>query len=203
MESGLLVLLVLQGRTEDVARRSIDWLHDHGCHALSWAASPFFARICAQGSVSVFNFALGSWDLKPSLPKAFVPAQRNLEHILRKQNVDGYLVFFSINICRNNTDDVRKLTDYAHAHRIATDYHINETPMLEQDDHFKHLYDWNGAGVNGNGHQAELLASTPGLSRTRMPSCTLPNGIAVQVRTTNHSHRWHSNSLFPDVRVNI
>ncbi len=24
---------------------------------------------------------------------------------------------------------------------MATDYHINETPMLEQDDHFKHLYD--------------------------------------------------------------
>jgi hypothetical protein len=24
---------------------------------------------------------------------------------------------------------------------VATDYHINETPMLEQDDHFKHLYD--------------------------------------------------------------
>ncbi len=30
---------------------------------------------------------------------------------------------------------------YAHDHRVATDYHINETPMLEQDDHFKHLYD--------------------------------------------------------------
>jgi hypothetical protein len=48
---------------------------------------------------------------------------------------------FNINICRNNTEDVRKLTEYAHDHRVATDYHINETPMLEQDDHFKHLYD--------------------------------------------------------------
>jgi hypothetical protein len=55
--------------------------------------------------------------------------------------VNGYLVFFNINICRNNLRDVRKLTEYAHGHRIATDYHINETPMLEQDDHFKHLYD--------------------------------------------------------------
>jgi len=51
------------------------------------------------------------------------------------------MLFFNINICRNNLEDVRMLTDFAHDHRIATDYHINETPMLEQDDHFKHLYD--------------------------------------------------------------
>jgi hypothetical protein len=44
-----------------------------------------------------------------------VPAQKNLEHILRRQYVDGYLVFFNINICRNNLEDVRKLTEYAHA----------------------------------------------------------------------------------------
>jgi radical SAM protein with 4Fe4S-binding SPASM domain len=49
------------------------------------------------------------------------------------------MVFFNINICRNNLEDVRQLTDYAHDHRVATDYHINETPMLEQDEHFKHL----------------------------------------------------------------
>jgi hypothetical protein len=49
------------------------------------------------------------------------------------------MVFFNINICRNNHDDVRRLTECAHAHRLATDYHINETPMLEQDEHFKHL----------------------------------------------------------------
>ena len=46
---------------------------------------------------------------------------------------------FNINICRNNHEDVRQLTEYAHAHRLATDYHINETPMLKQDEHFKHL----------------------------------------------------------------
>jgi radical SAM protein with 4Fe4S-binding SPASM domain len=50
-------------------------------------------------------------------------------------------VFFNMNICRNNTEDIRILTEYARDHRIATDYHINETPMLEQDEHFKHLSD--------------------------------------------------------------
>jgi MoaA/NifB/PqqE/SkfB family radical SAM enzyme len=238
--------------TEDVARRSIDWLHDNGCRVLALmggepllrpdfihkvvyyaAKKGFWVYIATNGrllrpdvadrlgdaGVAVFNFALDSWDLQPSLPKAFVPAEKNLEHILRKQYVNGYLVFFNINICRNNLQDVRKLTEYAHDHRIATDYHINETPMLEQDDHFKHLYDnptyirpedwrqidslvdwlieknkagyqmvnsvqrlqemkafirmssgldlreygWNGDGTSGDGREAELLSSMPGI----------------------------------------
>lgn len=77
---------------------------------------PEVADRLGDAGVSVFNFALDSWDLKPSLPKAFVPAQKNLEHILRKQYVDGYIVFFNMNICCNNTDDIRKLTEYARDH---------------------------------------------------------------------------------------
>jgi MoaA/NifB/PqqE/SkfB family radical SAM enzyme len=162
----------VKGMTEDVARRSIDWLHDHGCRVVALmggepllrpqfahkvvdyaAKKGFWVYIGTNGrllrpevadrlgdaGVAVFNFALDSWDLKPSLPKALVPVQKNLEYLLRKQYVYGYMVFFNINICRNNLEDVIKITDYAHEHRIATDYHINETPMLEQDEHFKHL----------------------------------------------------------------
>ncbi len=164
----------VKGMTEDVALRSIDWLHDHGCRVLAlmggepllrpqfihkvvhYAAKkgfwiyvgtngrllrPEVADRLADAGVAIFNFALDSWDLKPSLPKALVPARANLEHVMRKQYVYGYMVFFNMNICRNNLEDVRMLTEYAHEHRIATDYHINETPMIEQDDHFKHLYD--------------------------------------------------------------
>ena len=36
---------------------------------------------------------------------------------------------------------MRQITEYARAHHLATDYHLNETPMLEQDEHFKHLND--------------------------------------------------------------
>jgi len=102
---------------------------------------PYVADRLADAGASVFNVALDAWDVKPGLPKALVPIEPQLERLMRKQFVYGYMVFLNINICRNNTEDVRKLTDWAHAHRIATDYHINETPMLEQDDHFKHLYD--------------------------------------------------------------
>jgi MoaA/NifB/PqqE/SkfB family radical SAM enzyme len=162
----------VKGMTEDIARRSIDWLYDRGCRVVALmggepllrpqfahkvvyyaAKKGFWVYIGTNGrllrpevadrlgdaGVAVFNFALDAWDLKPGLPKALVPAQNNLEHMLRKQYVYGYMVFFNINICRNNLEDVRQLTEYARAHRVATDYHINETPMLEQDEHFKHL----------------------------------------------------------------
>ena len=164
----------VKGMTEDVARRSIDWLHDHGCRVLAlmggepllrpqfahkvvnYAAKKGFwiyvgtnARLLrpdvadrlGDAGVSVFNFAVDAWEEKPSLPKAVVPVQRHLEHLLRKQYVYGYMVFFNINICRNNLEDVRQITEYARQQHIATDYHINETPMLEQDEHFKHLND--------------------------------------------------------------
>lgn len=162
----------VKGMTEDVARRSIDWLHNHGCRVLALmggepllrpqfahkvvnyaAKKGFWIYIATNGRLlrpevtdrlgdagaACINFALDSWDLKPSLPKAFVPAEKNLQYVLKKQYVYGYMVFFNINICRNNLEDVRRLTEYAHEHRVATDYHINETPMIEQDDHFKHL----------------------------------------------------------------
>ena len=59
---------------------------------------------------------------------------------MKKQYQYGYSVFFNINICRNNMDDVRELTEIAHDHGIATDYHINESPMMDQPD-FKHMED--------------------------------------------------------------
>jgi hypothetical protein len=41
----------------------------------------------------------------------------------------------NINIRRNNLDDVRQLTEIAHDCESATDDHINESPLLEQDEH--------------------------------------------------------------------
>jgi MoaA/NifB/PqqE/SkfB family radical SAM enzyme len=102
---------------------------------------PEVADRLGDAGVAVFNIAVDAWDEKPGLPKALVPIESHLAHLLRKQYVYGYMVFLNINICRNNIEDVKQLTEYARAHRTATDYHINETPMLEQDDHFKHLLD--------------------------------------------------------------
>ena len=162
----------VKGMTEDVAQRSIDWLHDHGCRVLALmggepllrpqfvhkvvyyaAKKGFYVYLATNGrllrpevadrlgdaGIAIINFALDAWDEKPGLPKALVPVRKHVDYIIRKQYVYEYSVFCNINICRNNLEDVHMLTEHARAHRLATDYHINETPMLEQDGHFKHL----------------------------------------------------------------
>ena len=164
----------VKGMTEDVARRSIDWLHDQGGRVLAlmggepllrpkfihkvvdyaakkgmWIYIATNARLLSadvadrlgDAGTAVFNVAVDSWEERESLPKAFIPIEKKLEHLLKKQYVYGYMVFLNINICRNNHDDVMRLTEWAHQHRIATDYHINESPMLDQSDHFKHMED--------------------------------------------------------------
>jgi MoaA/NifB/PqqE/SkfB family radical SAM enzyme len=92
----------------------------------------------ADAGVATFNLAVDAVDEKPGLPKALTPIRSYFEYLVKKQYRYGYTVFFNINICRNNLDDVRELTEIAHDHKISTDYHINEEPLLEQP-HFRHL----------------------------------------------------------------
>jgi MoaA/NifB/PqqE/SkfB family radical SAM enzyme len=94
----------------------------------------------ADAGVATFNLAVDAVDEKPGLPKALNPIRSYFEYLIKKQYRYGYTVFFNINICRNNLDDVKELTEIAHANGISTDYHINEMPLLEQS-HFKHLED--------------------------------------------------------------
>ena len=92
----------------------------------------------ADAGVATFNFAVDAVDEKPGLPKALNPIRKQFEYLVRKQYRYGYTVFLNINICRNNLDDVKQLTEIARENRISTDYHINEMPLIEQP-HFKHL----------------------------------------------------------------
>ena len=161
----------VKGMTEDVARRSIDWLYDHGCRVLAlmggepmlrpqfvhkviyyaakkgfWVYLPTNGRLLrpdvidrlGDAGVATVNLAMDAVDEKPGLPKALAPIRKHFDHLVRRQYRYGYAVFFNINICRNNLEDVRQLTEIAREHRVATDYHINETPMLEPE-HFDHF----------------------------------------------------------------
>jgi len=92
----------------------------------------------ADAGVATVNLAVDAWDVKPGLPKAMVPIRSYFDYLVRKQYKYGYSVFLNINICRNNLEDVRMLTELAHENGIATDYHICESPMMEHE-HFKHL----------------------------------------------------------------
>jgi MoaA/NifB/PqqE/SkfB family radical SAM enzyme len=164
----------VKGMTEEVAKRSIDWLHSTTCRVLAfmggepllrpqlvhkacyyaakkgfWIYMPTNARLLrpdvidrlADAGVAIFNFAVDAVDEKPGLPKALTPVRKYFDYLVRKQYKYGYSVFFNINICRNNMEDVKQLTEIARDHGIATDYHLNESPMIQQS-HFKH-YDEN------------------------------------------------------------
>jgi MoaA/NifB/PqqE/SkfB family radical SAM enzyme len=159
--------------TEDIARRSIDWLHDHGCRVLAlmggepllrpqfvhkvvyyaarkgfWVYVPTNGRLLrpdvidrlGDAGVATFNLAVDALDIKPGLPKALAPIRSHFDHLVKRQFRYGYTVFFNMNICRHNMDDIRQLTEIAREHRIATDYHINEPPMIEPE-HFEHFHD--------------------------------------------------------------
>ena len=168
----------IKGMTEEVGRRSIDWLYGTTCRVLAlmggepllrpdfahkviyhaakkgfWIYLPTNARLMRpevtdrllDAGVAIVNFAVDAVDEKPGLPKALVPVRKNFDYLLRKQFKYGCSVFFNINICRNNLEDVKQLTEIAHDNGIATDYHINESPMIEQD-HFQH-YDNNSTYI--------------------------------------------------------
>ncbi|HXK60795.1 MAG TPA: radical SAM protein [Acidobacteriota bacterium] len=92
----------------------------------------------ADAGMAVVNLAVDVVDEKPGLPKALNSIRPHFEYLVRKQYKYGYIVFFNINICRNNLEDVKQLTEIAHDYGLITDYHINESPMIEEN-HFKHL----------------------------------------------------------------
>ncbi|HYW44533.1 MAG TPA: radical SAM protein [Bryobacteraceae bacterium] len=93
-----------------------------------------------DAGVATFNLAVDAVEEKPGLPKALKPIRAHFDHLVKRQYRYGYTVFFNMNICRNNLGDIRELTEIARQHRIATDYHINESPMIEPA-HFAHLDD--------------------------------------------------------------
>lgn len=94
----------------------------------------------ADAGIATINFAVDVIEEKPGLPKAFNKVREYFDYLVMRQYRYGYTVFFNTNICRNNLDDVRQLTEIAHDNGIAITYHINEAPMLEQP-HFRHLHE--------------------------------------------------------------
>ncbi len=109
-----------------------------------------------DAGVATFNLAVDAVEEKPGLPKALSPMRKYFDYLVRNQYRYGYTVFFNMNICRNNMDDIKQLTEIAHDNGIATDYHINESPMIEQE-HFEH-YDENSTYITRRtGRQVDEL----------------------------------------------
>jgi MoaA/NifB/PqqE/SkfB family radical SAM enzyme len=160
----------VKGMTEEVAKRSIDFLHSVGCrvtaimggepllrpkfiHKVIYYGTKkgFFMYLPTNGrlmkpevidwigdaGVAAINLAVDCVEEKPGLPKNLAKIRSYFDYLVKMQRRYGYIVVFNMNICRNNMDDIRELTEIAHDNGISTDYHINETPMIEQS-HFKH-----------------------------------------------------------------
>ncbi len=90
-----------------------------------------------DAGVATVNLAVDVVEEQEGLPKALAPIRPYFDYLLKKQYVYDFSVFVNTNITRVNLDDVRRLTEIAHDCGIATDYHINEAPYLEQG-HFTH-----------------------------------------------------------------
>lgn len=85
-----------------------------------------------DAGVATINLAVDSIEDRKELPKALNPIRPFFDYLIKKQYVYGFSVFFNINITRINLEDVKRLTEIAHEVGIATDYHINESPMTDQ-----------------------------------------------------------------------
>ena len=85
-----------------------------------------------DAGVATINLAVDSVAERKELPKALAPIRPYFDYLIKKQYVYGFSVFFNINITRLNLDDVTALTEIAHDVGIASDYHLNEAPMLDQ-----------------------------------------------------------------------
>lgn len=112
------------------------------------------------------------WTKSQGCPKRSVPFANTSSISFQKQYRYGYWVFFNINICKNNMDDVTQLTEIARDHGSATD-HINESPMLDhphfkyatQNETFIECEDWEDEGYpawSRNGlRTAQRIEATP------------------------------------------
>jgi len=159
------------GMTEDVAKRSIDWLHDAGCRLLALMGGepllrpqfihkvidyankkdmlvylptngrlmrPEVINKLGDAGMGTVNLAVDCIDEKPGLAKALAPIRPYFEYLVEKQHYYGYTVFLNVCITRTNLDDVKELARIAYNNRIGIDFHIVESPMIEQP-HYKHL----------------------------------------------------------------
>jgi sulfatase maturation enzyme AslB (radical SAM superfamily) len=114
---------------------------DYAAHKGFWVYVPTNGRLMrpdvidrlGDAGVAAINLAVDSVEDRRELPKALVPIRPYFDYLLKKQYAYGFSVFFNINITRINLDDVKQLTEIAHDSGIATDYHLNESPMMAQE----------------------------------------------------------------------
>jgi MoaA/NifB/PqqE/SkfB family radical SAM enzyme len=92
-----------------------------------------FVDEIGRAGVSTINLAVDAVGGYEGIPKSFNRIERQFECLVEKEEQYGYITFLNINITQKNLKDARVLTEIAHRSGIATDYHINEPPLIEYD----------------------------------------------------------------------
>ncbi len=110
-----------------------------------------FVDDIGKAGVSVINLAVDAIDRYQGIPKYFNRIRTQFEYLIQQEKKYQYITFLNINITQHNARDVKALTEIAHAHGIATDYHINEPPQIEYRD-YKYRHD--GAWITRSEFQA-------------------------------------------------
>jgi MoaA/NifB/PqqE/SkfB family radical SAM enzyme len=90
-----------------------------------------FVDDIGKAGISVINLAVDAMDGYKGIPKHFNRIKPQFHYLVQQEKKYGYITFFNINITKNNVKDVKQLTEIAHKHGIATDYHINEPPQIK------------------------------------------------------------------------
>jgi MoaA/NifB/PqqE/SkfB family radical SAM enzyme len=93
-----------------------------------------------EAGISVINLAVDAIEGYKGIPKYFNRIKPQFQYLVKQEKKHGYITFFNINITKHNVTDAKKLTEIAHHHGIATDYHVNEPPQIEYQD-FDHEQD--------------------------------------------------------------
>ncbi len=90
-----------------------------------------------KAGVATVNLAVDAVKGYEGIPKYFDRIKKQFEYLVQQEKLYDYITFFNINITQHNSKDVKALTEMAHDYGIATDYHINEPPLIEYKN-FKH-----------------------------------------------------------------
>lgn len=96
-----------------------------------------------KAGVSTVNLAVDAVHAYDGIPKHFARLRPQIECLVEREKKYGYITFLNINVTQKNIEDVKALTEIAHGLGIATDYHINEPPLIKYDTyHHEHAGAW-------------------------------------------------------------
>ncbi len=90
-----------------------------------------FIDAIGKAGVAAINIAVDAITGYDGIPKAFNRIKPQFEYLVEMAKRYEYIPFLNINITNKNLKDVKVLTELAFSYGIATDYHINEPPLIQ------------------------------------------------------------------------